>query len=495
MTTRTEGWTQRLAGLGGATVAGAVMGAGVPLLLGDVPTTNHWLVALLTTLCLWPLSHASATKGDLFDPLPAVGGVMFVYFPLRALYLLHCEHPLSHVPRYLGVDFDEVLPPALLLVAAAWVAAMAGYLVPTGRLVARLMPLAPALKLDVPQGRIRLLFLLGLFGKVISAASGTHLAFTSQGVNRETQAWVELLTSCGTMSLFLMGTEYFRGRLSQRDALFFFAAVLVDVFWALATGGKLRLLMAVMMVLLARHYSRTPVRLVHLAALAASFAFIVVPVVQQFRNVFGERLGAGGFEVGSSATAIVDAASEAGQADDFAAGALTSTIDRFHGIDSVALAMKMTPALLPHGDTRLYLLFPVMALVPRIAWKTKPVNIDVPNWETDYWGQSAEEETSVARSLFGALYIAFGAAWTVVWSFGLGLVWRTTREYVRRSWGMCSAMLYVVQLAAMLRIENDLPLIYAAYVRNFLVIVALFTLLTRGAAAPGAGNAQASAAR
>ncbi|MFM2153731.1 MAG: hypothetical protein RL199_2166, partial [Pseudomonadota bacterium] len=215
---------------------------------------------------------------------------------------------------------------------------------------------------------------------------------------------------------------------------------------------------------------------------------VVVPVVQQFRNVFGERLGAGGFEVGSSATAIVDAASEAGRADDFAAGALTSTIDRFHGIDSVALAMKLTPSLLPHGETKLYLLFPVMALVPRIAWKSKPVNIDVPGWETDYWGQSAEAGTSVARTVFGALYIAFGSVWTVVWAFGLGVVWRTTREYVRRSWGMSSAMLYVVQLAAMLRIENDLPLIYAAYVRNFLLVIVLFTLLTRGTAAGSTGE-------
>jgi hypothetical protein len=205
----------------------------------------------------------------------------------------------------------------------------------------------------------------------------------------------------------------------------------------------------------------------------------VVPVVQQFRNVFGERLGTGGFEVGSSAAAIVDAASVAGRADDFAAGALTSTIDRFHGIDSVALAMKLTPALLPHGETRLYLLFPVMALVPRVAWKGKPVNIDVPQWEGAYWGQSAEAGTSVARTLFGALYIAFGSFGTVAWSFGLGVVWRATREWVQRSWGAGAATLYVVQLAAMLRIENDLPLIYAAYVRNFLLLIALFTLLTR----------------
>ena len=478
-----------VAGLASALVAGVAMATVVPMLLGEPPTPVHLLVGLLAALCLWPVAHAATTGGDLFEPLPAVGGAMFVYFPLRSLYLLHVDHPVEHVPRYLGTDFAEVFPPALLLVAVAWSAAMLGYVLPVGRLLARVAPVATALKQDVPLSRIRLLFLLGLAGKAVSAATGTHLAFASGAVNHETQAWLELLTSFGTMALFLLGLEHFGGRLTRRDSLLFAGAVLIDLFWGLATGGKLRVLTAVMMVLLAHHYARRRVRLRELAAVALAFAFVVVPLVQQFRSVFADRLGADGFAVGSSAAVLVDAASAAGETENFAATALETTIDRFHGIDSVALAMKMTPQYLPHGDTRLYLLFPVMAIVPRIAWKTKPVNIDVPNWESEYWGQSVASDSSVARTLFGALYIGFGSVGTVLWCFGLGVLWRVLNAYVRRSWGMSSALLHVTLLVGILRIENDLPLIYAGLVRNLVLMLALLTLLTRARSGrrPGQG--------
>ena len=445
-----------------------------PWATGDSFSYVHFLVGLLAFLCILPTTIAIRSEdGDLLSPLPILGGVMFLYFPYRSLYLLSIEDVYAHLPPNIDPNFLPHMIDALELTTMCWIVVLAVYYSPLGTLLGDLMPRPKLFFNEVSLGRVHLVFAISVAAKAYQVYQGQHLAFRmADNINYDVIAFIDLMSSWGAVAVFLYAALYYRGRLSGPAIIYFFGGVVpATMIYGVLTGSKERVVAAPLMILFARHYFKKRIGVREALYMLAIYTLFVAPIVTQIRDYHDfEKLGSSS---GLSIMTIVRAAEDVNRSDDYAATSYDRAVDRFHGIDSVMIATQMTPRFLPYRDAELYLLFPVMAVVPRFMWKQKPKMTLIPEWETVYWGQNASNKSSVARSHVGALYLCFGTLGAVLGMGLLALFWRLTYQFFCRSAGLAGTMFYVNNLNLLLHLENDVPILYAGMIKVSLVLIGL----------------------
>ena len=111
----------------------------------------------------------------------------------------------------------------------------------------------------------------------------------------------------------------------------------------------------------------------------------------------------------------------------------------------LAAALEHTPSREPyaHGET---LWESVLALMPRILWPEKPVNIGGSATATRFTGIHFSEDVSIAISFLMELYINFGkeGVWLGSLLLGLGIAWLERRFFTSAqnySWGAIAVIL------------------------------------------------------
>lgn len=398
---------------------------------------------------------------------------MFLYFPYRAAFLLSTDAVYLHLPPNMDPNFLPHMVEALELTTMCWIVVLAVYYSPAGSLLVELMPKPRIFFNDISVGRVHAIFALSVAAKIYQVYKGQHLAFRlADDIDYDVVAFIDLLSSWSIVGTFLYAALYYQGRLSVATKAYFFGGALpAMIAYGILTGSKERVFVAPLTVLFARHYFKQKVGIREVAYMLVVYTMIVSPIVTQIREYHDqEQLNASsGLDVGT----IVRAADDARQSDDFASNSYTRAVDRFHGVDSVMIATQMTPRFIPYRDPELYLIFPVMAVIPRFMWKQKPKLILIPEWEVRYWGQHASNKSSVARSHIGALYLCFGSFGAVLGMGILALFWRALYQFFRKSAGMAGTLFYVHNLNAILHLENDIPSLYTGVVKLSLVLVAL----------------------
>lgn len=484
------------AGLALVVLIGTFFGAGIPSLQDRAPELTDILLGLLATLTLLPGALALLREtGDILEPLSVTGGLFFLYFALRATFLLYGSPDLGDLSPRLGYSFHEFVVPALEFTIACWVAAMVGYYLPFGRLAARQLPAARRLEGDINQRNTLLLFGIGALFRMIQVARGTHLAFAKNvDADPSTQSYVDLGSSLDLVALFLLSAQYFRGKLDLRTRTLLFAVVLPEtLLFGFISGSKWLMLQPLITMLAASHYLRSKLGLRHGVVLVALLVFVAIPLGQAMRSSYGETNDSvTDFSFHGTTASAEMAASRVRDtvADDssaFVESALRSTTSRMHGLDSVMVALKMTPDFIPWVDPAPYYLAPLMAVAPRILWKNKPIADAVPRWATDYWGARPSETSSIATTHIGALYLAFGWFGSAVAMLLLGMLWRIIYEYPLRFRGPISWCLYYFQLLSVIRIENDIPTVYVGLTK----VLALFVIVVWAAGVRPAREHQA----
>jgi hypothetical protein len=454
----------------------AVFVLGIAALAGRTLEYEETLLAIFAGLCLLPLANAVIDRdGDLLSPISFIGAVTLMLFVVRAAFLRYGNVRPEDVPTNLVGDYQRFLASAIELSLVAWMAALVGYYLPIGKVLAGVMPPITMLKDEPVPWRILVVWGVGILFKALQVLRGTSLAFQSkEGVDNATSSYIDYLSTFSDAAVCLYAIQYFRGRLARQYVVFLWCvAVPFELLYGLVTGGKLRVLMPIIAVLLAYNYCRRRVRFAHLLAVAAVTVFVVFPVVVQYRALYVDRVGYGDLDMAVGAQVVSDAAVNLNEQDDFVTEALRAATNRLHGTDSIMLAVKMTPEFLPWADPTLFGLWPVMALVPRLLWRDKPVMVLIPNWEVDYWGLERGAPSSMARTHLGGLYLTFGW-WGAVLGMGLvGLFWRFLHQAVALNWGPCAILLQYKILNLVIRIENDIPQIYAQLMQVLIVFFIL----------------------
>lgn len=469
-----------LVAIGITTVLAAALAALGPTLEGRSLQATDAYLALLAILTLMPLALALSGAGlDLFSPLPTLGGMMFAFFVLRGFYVMFGNPSLDELAPSIAGEYDRWLEPALLLASIAWVGALIGYFVPVGAIVADILPRVPIFDRQVVASRAFVIWCIGVVFKAVQIIRGTHLSFAKpENMDLSTQSYVDYLSRMTGIALFTFAALIFAGRLRRSSTVFLWAVILpFELLYAVLSGSRLAMFMPFVLLLLAYHYFHRRLRLRHMLGLGMLLGLVIVPLGGEIRRAQSEVQGSSvtDFDVTGSVEAAKLAGSSAREfvgEDDYLTRALAFTSGRLHGLDSLMVCLRTTPAFLPWEDKALYLMLPAMAVVPRLFWVSKPIMDAVPDFSHRYWGTSTHVSNAVAVSHVGSLYLAWGWWGAVIGMLVLGVFWRFMYEYLQRGGGAAGIVTYLNLLLVIVAIEGDVPSVYSGMIKMAIVMLA-----------------------
>lgn len=198
--------------------------------------------------------------------------------------------------------------------------------------------------------------------------------------------------------------------------------VLAQTGAALLAGGKEGLIVIVLAVLLGRAASIGRVKLVRGAAVLVIIVAVVVPAVTAYRAAVtagGGRLSPG--QVLGNITGIFNQAQTQAQlAKQSGSSPLNSFFWRESRISDVAIIVQRTPDQIPFQSGSAIVEAPILGVVPRIIWPTKPILTEGLQFSHLYYDIPAQVETSSAITPYGDLYIHGGYVTLVLGCLVLG---------------------------------------------------------------------------
>jgi hypothetical protein len=449
------------------------------------------LLGVLTLTTIFPLLYSVwSPVGDVFSPVPLLGALILIQYVVRAMYLRDGPDGRIPAPVNLRDDYQVWITPALELVTSCWLCMLVCIYSPIPRVLVRLLPRFPSLKLEVSPERLTIIIGLSLASIFYMLVSNQLSAFRTNvsNVDLQTRNFLVIGSTLLGTSLFIMASKAFRGGPGARVAGgVTIAILLLQVGLGVYQGGKGATFWPLINIAAAYHYFRNRVGIRELGILAAILVFVVLPVISTYRQVFAEDTRSVGVSLEQSAGYAAKAARTVSANDSFVEDALGGAAGRLAELDCPMVAMKMTPRFIPWADTNLYALFPILAIVPRAMWPDKPLMTILPNWERDYWGDHSGG-SSYTRSMIGALYCAFGI-WGTILFMGLHAIGlQTLYLFVRENWGAGGAALHSSLLVSMAGIGSDFPTAWAHIIQ---VLIVMLPILWFVSARPSRARARA----
>jgi hypothetical protein len=442
-------------------LATLITGIVFPLYYGRAIGEDDLLVGTLTFATVFTVVWAAwSEKGDLLAPIPILSVLMFFYFVVRSVFLLNGHVDDATLAPNLQGNWREYTTPALELATAAWLSALLLVNLPIWQWMVRRSPRSRMLSSSIKPLRVIFLLLLGLGVIGYSIVSHRYSTFQSGEHNAETDTWVFFGCGLANMALALYASEFFSGRQKRvNNVILWPIALPATVAFGVLTGSKFNVVLPLLLVAMAFHYFRRRIGLRHIAAGIIPIILVVIPVIGAYRALSGAKThGILSVEenielIGESMSAFVGEDEGPGSGRD----ALTAATNRHHGLDSLMIAVKMTPAYIPYQDGSLYWQFPLLCLVPRFIWKDKPVMIVIKDFGTRFWGAAPDNTSSFAPQMMGAAYIAFGF-WGAVVVFSLCILFfQLIYLVLRHNWGWIAFALYCSIFPYILRLETDIP--------------------------------------
>jgi hypothetical protein len=478
---------ERAPALGLSALVAMVATAAIPILKGRPLEESDFLVGVLALTTVYPVLRAAWYRdGDIFEPLPLISGMMFLYYVVRALFLRDGPVTSEDLAPNLRGDYSRFITPALELVVACWLSALAAYHLPIASFVARVVPPLPILQRGIHSRRLVVMLLVGLGVKVALLATHYGLGLRNGGTHDESTAGFKAHGTGLILTVLVIyaARSFTAARRPLNDLTLWGVIFPLCLFFGLLSAGKQAFIMPVVLVAIAYHYFRKRLGIRHIATILAVLVFVVVPLVVAYRQLDLDRETT----VAESAQRAAQAADGFDEREDFWEGALIAGTDRFHGLDSAMLALKMTPDFVPWADGTLYGIFPALVVIPRIAWPEKPKMIALPNWGTDYWGVAYDYGSSFANTTIAALYCAFDF-WGAALGFALHLIGlRTLYLWLRKTWSPLAVALYAGLIPLVLRIENDIPLLWGNMIQGSVVTLAVLWFVSEGHAVPASAR-------
>jgi hypothetical protein len=347
--------------------------------------------------------------------------IVFV-MPVFAIYL-----PASGPVEPAGMAFTAVdagdIARGQVVALVALVMLIAGYALPFGNAIARLLPTPHH---DWPlQTTILVACLMIPFGWLLqlSAIFGVLPARVGTGL-------IGALSQSVWFGLVVLGLAWIRYR-SGRALALLAALVPTTMLFFFFSGSKGRFLQPVMLLVLASWLYRREIRgRWILAGIAAGM--LLYPAAAFYRT----QVKAGRSMVTMLRHPLM-AINDVGRhvssytPGEYATEGLLRLAGRFDGIGRSSVIIRETPDRVPFQGGWTLAMIPV-AYVPRILWPGKP-ETTIGKWITDTYGAGAHITSSTGPTWIGEFYLNFGVPGVIIGMFVMGLLLRLLHEGVLRS--------------------------------------------------------------
>lgn len=263
----------------------------------------------------------------------------------------------------------------------------------------------------------------------------------------------------------------------RSDVAIFVLVALAELGLGFVSGTKGGIAFPVVAMLLGYVYARGRVPWRSLGVLLVIFLFLV-PGIERYRELLnspGERVGNVGqaLEFGSEALDEMLAAPNFGQRVEdgyyFLAG-------RLNELQALAVVYVQTPEPVPYELGRNYWFAPLLNVVPRAIWDTKPV-LDIGGQTAfTYYGVTG---SSFTRTIIGDFYVNFGIPGVVGGMLLFGVVTALLRRRFVEQPDVRHLLFYGVAFFTLLNHESDFTQILAGLPRLLIVVWFVGWFVTR----------------
>ncbi len=352
-------------------------------------------------------------RRDLFEPVYVGTLVFFMMFWVRSLNILWTGSYLFGDPPFPRDTLRAWNLAWIYLILAAGVFFAAYYSSFGKTLASKLSPLPAGWKDRAARRMIYLLFFGGLYayyvlvsrygglGSFLTRRQGLEPTLGTGVGDVETLRYSVVLSALAAFAIALCAKKHLRTFL----LLFVIALVL-----AVGAGSRTDALFPLLSLLMIDHYLRKPKKLRHFVALGLIAALVISPLVIMFRD---------GMHPAEAWTS--DAVS--------GRGGVPSFLERLGGIESLALIIRDTPALMDYqyGLTLTYIL---VAWVPRYLWEDKPpsfTQIFPALYLRDFFDPGT---VGFAPTIFGEAYVNFHFPGILMFAMAGGWLLRALYEHL-----------------------------------------------------------------
>jgi hypothetical protein len=431
------------------------------------------LLLALSCASLLPVVEAWLRGARLLELGVAVALFSILLFPVRALVVLFDLDPLVN-PDVLNAS-ASVIDRTLLVATLGLLAGGLAYISPLGTVIGRRLPMPSLTVCESPPRLLgAVVFLLGFAADAVILA-GNHFGAVESLLRGRGSGLVS-----ETATLIIIGLSLLAVRAvapgTQRDRAVLLVAVTATLLLSIVGQFKEVGFFAIGAPLIVIAYTRE--RRMRLRPIVAAAAVVLVMFVAvDLARLASDRIGSTNpLDVARAyPTQVVDYAwywPHRRPLEPWSPFKETAQLvsRRFYGFDSLALAVRFTPGVVPYQDGAT-LRNLAAGLVPRLVWPGKP-SIGIGYWfATVYW-PSPVGVKQVPQSVthIGELWIDFGWFGVIVGMAILGLLYRILVTAIGPGSSSGATIVYAVVLLTAVVVDRDLPLVYVTLIQRLAVV-------------------------
>lgn len=448
----------------------------------------YLLIFLLFVICLVPiLVRIRAKAFDLLELIHVILPLYLLYFGIRAAWILTNSPHVRTAPNLNIIADINIITLALFYILIGVVALIMGYY---SRLPTAICKVLPRLKFSWNNERriikhIYILYGIGFFFRLFAIAHGLFLVF---GVREIPIALTTIVHIFGRMPLFayaLYAVYFFSAKDRRPSRIVGVIMLISEVSFAFISGWRGNFIILLLISLIAYHYGRRKLRIRQIVIFLAIVMFAVFPLVTAYRAVYHvvreENVSA---LTGRGFLRLVSATLEEMKEQTLREHITYSSstfMNRFIGIDSLAVTIKLTPEVMDFQLGRT--ITPLFLLpIPRAIFPDKPdlslggmFGVKFWGWPEDPWHGSA------AITQVGEFYLNFHLAGIILGMFLSGIIYRLTYLYFIKQGTVdkrIGVFLYSVTFFHLIGIESNIAIAYAGLLQTFLVGLLIAWLLS-----------------
>ena len=355
---------------------------------------------------------------------------------------------------------------ALWLVAVGITLWVLGYLIGPGRPVKRFGTKAMAALGHRFTSEVRsplapwILYAIGTAARIAIAATTGRFGYVGYVQSALTtasgyQQWLALLGLCAPMAVAAAALQVYResvpGARVTLTVLF-----LAEIASGAIAGGKESFIVATLAVAIPFVTSRRKIHKGLLVFAVLGFFLVIVPFNHAYRST--ARAPSGPLSA-SQAIGMAPGILQQTIAAQNVAGVFSSSIDsiltRIREIDNPAIILQRTPAQISFQSPVQLIEAPIVDLIPRAVWPSKPVMTSGYQFGQIYYGVPATDYTSFAVTPLGDLYMHGGWIPALVGMFLLGCGVRFLDEVLDVSGNPHSIFLFLLLFTTLVNQEDD----------------------------------------
>lgn len=344
---------------------------------------------------------------------------------------------------------------------------------------------------------VLIIYLLGILGRVVTIVQGKFW-YISQDVVGSASSSTPLLSIVSRLEMMasvgsLLAAYLLARQPNVANRLLLWSVLGLEVSFGLLSGMRSEVLLILVSVgaVIWQLRGRPSVR----ALLALTLVIMVlVPFTSAYRDFVrqGNRTGVTTSEAAAAIPPIMASAIADVTPLDAFGTPIEFVLDRFRGIDGIAVVRLRTPSEIPFVPVEQTVAEPILGLIPRFLWHDKPVYTTGLQFARDYLGQNEAVISASTPTQIGDLYRR-GGVWSVAVGMALvGLLCRMFARVLTTRGDPRAVVLAIPILLALANMESDFLILPLALVQTVIITGFACRLAFRSTRRVGQGYGRAN---